>query len=150
MKLPSDWLQGKFDGWVKRGAIVRFHAEDLQDPDHPDGKPKFAVILNASLPASEVLYVFSTSKTEFYGKHKQFEPAIIRIPPGRYDCFPLETIIPFRTIHSIDVEKLKAQYGAQRLTFCGELTAEHIAKADAIIKVGLFISPRQKTLILPT
>lgn len=149
MKLPSDWLHSKFDGYIKRGGIIRFHAADLQDPDHPDGKNKFAVILNATLPATEILYVFTTSKVAFYDKHKQFEPAIIRIKAGVYACFPLDTIIPFRHVHNIDVGKLKAQYAAQNLTFCEELSPQHIAQMDSIIATGLFINPRQKKSILP-
>lgn len=148
MKLPSSWLHSQFDGFITRGGIIRFHAEDLQDPDHPGGKTKFAIVLNQTLPASEIFYVFTTSKVEFYDKHTQFEQAIIRIPAKFYDCFPLPTIIPFRNVHSIDVKKLKAQYVAQRLTFCGQLNSDHTTQMDGIIKAGFFISPRMRKQIL--
>ncbi len=148
IQLPADWLHGQFDGFITRGGVIRFHADDLDDPDHPGGKTKFAVILNAVCPQPEVLYVFATSKTDFYDKHQQFKAAIIRVPPGTYAFFPLATIIPFRHVHGIAIEKLRAQYAAGNLTFCGQLSVQHVTEMDGIIQDGLFISPRMQKRIL--
>lgn len=146
---PADLLQKQFDGIIKRGSIIRFLAKDLADPAYPDGKTKFAIVLNQVFPASEILYVFTTSNPDFYNKNKRFEAAIIRVPAATYGCFPLDTIIPFRDVYSIEVGKLKEQYVSGRLTFCGELTLEHLERMDAIIKDGWFVSPRMQKRILP-
>jgi hypothetical protein len=143
IKLPPGWLEGQFDGYIKRGCIIKFHAEEL-------GKLKFAIVLNPVCPEPEILYTFTTSQVAFYDKNQQFEQAIIRVKPGTYACFALPTIIPFREVHAIPLTKLKTQYGAYSLQFCGELNAEHMAQMAAIIKVGLFINPRMQQRLLAT
>lgn len=149
IELPKDWLYDQFDGYLKRGAIIRFHADGLGDPDHPGGKMKFAVVLNVSCPAPEIHYVFTTSKTAFYNKHTQFNHSIIKVQPGSYDCFPLETIIPFRTVHKIEIAKLKAQFVDGKLTFAGALNVTDVEAMNGIIKNGFFINPRTQKIILP-
>ena len=146
IQLPEDWLISQFDGCLTRGSIIRFKPEDLQYRKF-QGQPKFAVVLNASLPAPEIHYIFSTSQTAFYDKHAQFEPAIIRVPANTYDCFPLDTIFPFSEVFSIPVEKLHKQYVDGHLEFCGTLNTEHLERMNAIIKIGLFIAPRLRSYL---
>ena len=148
IKFADGWLKHQFDGFVHRGAIIKFLPDDLDDPKQHN-QPKFAVILNAICPEPEILYIFSTSQHSFYDTHGQFEQAIIRVPGGTYSFLPKDTVFPFRNVRGIAIEKLHAQYVAGTLTVCGKLGVDHVARMDEIISDGLFIDPRTRTRILP-
>lgn len=147
MDLPAHLLEGTFESFLKRGAIIRFWVapEDLKDNNWPDGKPKYAVVLNVNCAEAEILYVFTTSQD--HPAFKRFEHVLIRVPVGTYDCFTLDTIISFREIGMVRLEKLQQQYGEKKMTFCGTLSPAHVEHMDTIIKISQ--SPNVKRRILP-
>jgi hypothetical protein len=148
IQLPDDWLKQQLAGFLRRGTIIKFPPDDLAVQKY-DGQMKYAVVLNAVCPAPEILYVFTTSNPSFFDKHTQFEPALIRVPAGAYDCFPLDTIIPFRDIQSIPLTGLEHHYANGRLKICGQLDEGHMTRMDEIIRETLFIPPRVQPRILP-
>jgi hypothetical protein len=67
MKLPEGVLRQHFETALHRGAVIRFEADDLDDPNVPV-KFKYAVILSVDCAEASTLYVFTTSQLAFSGR----------------------------------------------------------------------------------
>lgn len=148
IRLPDEMLVRHFESSLTRGAIIRFKPEDLDDPNRPEAY-KFAVILSVDCSTAEIHYVFTTSKTKHYDENPQTAGDIIRVKPGEYGYFPLETIINFREVRTVARDKLKERILAGQLTFEGSLTAAHQTRADAIVRASRLIPLKVKRAILP-
>lgn len=148
MKLPTDWLLEQLDAYLTRGRIIRFRCDDLDDPSQQT-RFKFAVILNRGDVLNPIYYAFATSKTAFYDSNPQFESVILRLPSRAYPCFPEPTILTFRDVRIVSRESLRAQYLRRVMTLPCELSSEHLAAVDQIIRESPYIQRRLKQFVLP-
>lgn len=144
VKLPASISDPNFDQQFKRGIAVKtlFHSKNDKK------KYKYLVILSHDVSKDPVVFVLTTSRTEFYDKNPHFNKDILRIKAGSIDFFPKETIVNCREIHKLSKDRLKESFRNNVLQIEGELPKETMDDIDKIIEKSFFISSVDKELIL--
>ncbi len=139
----TDWY---FQERYKRAAILRFYME-CDDPG-VDFKYKFGILLNLNITEPEALLAITTSNLKPYASGF-LENDIVRIPGGKYPCFPKETIISLREIRIELVSKLRTLCEQKQMTFEGILDASDMIDVDAKLAASRLIEKYLKRRIVP-
>jgi len=142
--IPGEVYDDVFEVEIKRGTIVK---TPLLCHDGSK-EPHYHVTISYCAESDPLVFVVCTSNLTFYNKYPYFNSDILRIPAGKIDCLPLNTIVDCRKIRELSREKLKKNYREGILNFSGELPTEDLCKIDDIIRKSRFISPKDKELIL--
>ena len=142
--VPADISDNIFDRELKRGTVIRTQYQ------FPDGstRNKYLIVLNHNISGPTIIFVFTTSRTEFYKKYPQFNPDILTLPVGAVSFFIKETVIDCRQVHKLSRDQLKRNFQEGLLQFAGELSANHLTRVDQIIRKSRFISSDDKKHIL--
>ena len=142
--VPAGVSDDVFDRELKRGTVIRTQYR------FPDGstRNKYLIVLNHNVSGPAIIFVFTTSRTEFYKKYPQFNLDILALPAGTVSFFAKETVIDCRQVHKLSRNQLKRNFQEGLLQFAGELSASYLTKVDQIIRKSRFISPNDKKYIL--
>ena len=142
--LPKHLTNGLFDKELKRGSVLKTIVRG------DDGKPhrKYLVILNKDISKDPIVFVFTTSKSDFYNKNPSFNRDMTKVTPREVSFFQKETIINCRKVHRISAQKLKINFQKGRLEFSGNLLPELMREIDNIVLHSFFIPNGDKRLIL--
>ncbi|MBI3617738.1 MAG: type II toxin-antitoxin system PemK/MazF family toxin [Candidatus Omnitrophica bacterium] len=142
--VPASISDNIFDRKLKRGTVIRTQYR------FPDGskRNKYLIVLNYNVGGPTIIFVFTTSQTEFYKKYPQFNPDILALQAGTVPFFAKETVIDCRQVYKLSRDRLKENFQDGLLQFAGELSPSHLAKVDQIIRKSRFISPDDKKYIL--
>ena len=135
--VPASISDNIFDGELKRGTVIRTQYQ------FPDGstRNKYLIVLNQNVSGPTIIFVFTTSRTEFYKKYPQFNLDILALPAGTVPFFAKETVIDCRQVHKLSRDRLKGNFQEGLLQFAGELSFEHLSRIDGIIRRSRFMSP---------
>lgn len=142
--VPESISDDIFDKELKRGTVIR-----TQYQFHDGSKRnKYLIVLNHNVSGPTIIFVFTTSRTEFYKKYPQFNPDILTLPTGTIPFFVKETIIDCRQVHKLSRDQLKRNFQGGLLQFVGELAFNYLAQIDQIVQGSRFISSNDKKYIL--
>lgn len=146
-KLGAGLIDLYFTQHYKRASILRFYME-CDDPN-VDFKYKFGVLLNLDTTEPEALLAITTSNLKPFASGF-LENDIVRIPSGKYSCFPKqETIINLREIRIEAVSKLRTLCEQKQMTFEGVLDASDMTDVDAKLGASRLIERHLKKRIVP-
>lgn len=137
-----DWY---FQQHYKRASTLRFYME-CDDPA-VDFKYKFAILLNLDTTEPDALLALTTSNLKPYASGF-LENDIVRIPGGKYPCFPKETIISLREIRIEPVIKLRTLCEQKQMTFEGVLDATDMTEVDSKLAASRLIEKHLKKRIV--
>ena len=85
--VPAGISDDIFDRELKRGTVIRTQYQ------FPDGtkRNKYLIVLNHSIRGPTIIFVFTTSQTEFYKKHPDFNQDVLTVSAGALFFFVKET-----------------------------------------------------------
>jgi hypothetical protein len=136
-----------FEQHYKRGSVLRFYME-CDDPN-VDFKYKFGILLNLNTAEPEAFLAITTSNLKAYASGF-LENDIVRVPGGKYRCFPKqETIINLREIRIEAVSRLRTLCEQKQMTFEGALDASDMIEVDAKLVASRLIERQLKKRIVP-
>lgn len=133
-----------FDGSIKRGAIIRTKYKFESGKE----RYKYFIAISRDVTNDPLIFIITTSKTDFYHKNPVFNNDIVGIQGKSFPSFPSDTVLDCRQIYPLSRKTLKENFRKQILEFCGELPNDLIQRIDEIIKDSKHISPKYKKLIL--
>ena len=135
-----------FQQHYKRAAILRFYME-CDDPK-VDFKYKFGILLNLDVTETDALLAITTSNLKPFASGF-LENDIVRIPGGKYPCFPKEeTIINLREIRIEPVTKLRSLCEQKQMTFEGVLDASDMIDVNGRLAASRLIEKYLKKRIV--
>ena len=141
---PNDVCDNTFDNEIKKGCVLR---TTIRFADGCE-RNKYCVTVSYSSKDDPLVFVLTTTKTDFYDAHPEFNRDIIRLPANKLPLFPKDTIINCRELHTLDKSRLKKSYQNSGLTFIGHLPEDCISKIDDIVKSSCLLSLNQKRCVL--
>ncbi len=144
IELPDNAYDNIFDNEVKKGCIV---STKIRFPNG-DERYKYCVTVSYSSGNNPLVFVLSTSQTDFYDKHPNFNQDVMRFSEKELSCFPKETIINCRELFPVEREKLKRNFQNGILKFIGYLPEHYVEKIDAIIAKSHLLSLKEKRRVL--
>lgn len=126
---------------VRRGTICRWWEAAFR-------QPKFAVILNVECPPEpNVIFTFTTSdKPGFYKNNKHVQGDIVVIPPKKYGCLPLETVISLREVRVRDFSEMCT---TRDFSIEDDLDSGDLERINIVLRNSELIEQDSLDLILP-
>ncbi len=131
---------------LNRGVIFRAEHDDSY-PFWGDNqaRSKLCLVFNAE-PVGEgedVHYFLATSKIARHRESPSILSDVLILPPASYPFFPLETLIDFRSLCVVPVDKLMTK----RLTLRGVLSPEDIRRCEDVAAKARILDNRHKRLL---
>jgi hypothetical protein len=112
------------------------------------GHGKWIAVLNDKWPPDDgiAVYAFFTSQVDRFKRAKISPSAYLEVDVGDYDFCTEPTILDLTDIKSRPMQEI---LDARMFKYCGELTAEHLARIDAIVDgYRLYVSKVNRKAIL--
>ena len=131
---------------LHRGVIFRAEHDD----SYPfwgdnEARSKLCLVFNAE-PVREdddVHYFLATSKITKHRESPSILSDVLILPPASYPFFPLETLIDFRSLCVVSIEKLVTK----KLTLRGVLNAEDVRRCEEVAAKARILDNRHKRLL---
>jgi len=131
---------------LHRGVIFRAEHDDSY-PFWGDNEPrsKLCLVFNADpvLEGDDVHYFLATSKIAKHRESPSILSDVLILSPASYPFFPLETLIDFRSLCVVSVEKLVTT----RLTLRGVISPEDIRRCEDVAAKARILDNRHKRLL---
>ncbi|HXH95429.1 MAG TPA: hypothetical protein VNN25_27885 [Thermoanaerobaculia bacterium] len=131
---------------LHRGVIFRAEHDDSY-PFWGDNEPprsKLCLVFNADpVQEGDVHYFLATSKVDRYRESPSILSDVLILPPASYPFFPRETLIDFRRLCVVSIEKLVTK----RLTLRGVLSDEDIRRCEDVAAKARILDNRHKRLL---
>ncbi len=151
MRAPEEFWREQVDARLTRGTILRVTLDrtTLDDPA-VEARSKYLVIVNG-LPLDDTAwFILTTSNPKHFDDNPRFENDIVRIAAGAYPwCTQPVTVLDCTTVYSKSVAALRELYKQGKATFEGQLTIEHLAAVDRILRGSVLIMKEHKRWIVP-
>jgi hypothetical protein len=144
--VTGERVQAKPVPQLVRGTVFRAeHDDSFEFWNSSDPRSKLCLTFNLTPPTAggDVHYFLATSKVSSYRENPSILSDTFIISPGRYAFFPDETLIDFRTLCVVPMDKLIGK----RLEVKGELSKEDLAATEKIVGVARILENRAKKLL---
>jgi hypothetical protein len=138
-------MDGKPD--LHRGVVFRAE-HDRSYPFWGNDEPprsKLCLVFNADpvRPGDDVHYFLATSKVAKYRESPSILSDVLILPPASYPFFPQETLIDFRNLCVVALEKLVTK----RLRVRGTINAEDVRRCEDVAAKARILDNRHKRLL---
>jgi len=131
---------------LRRGTVFRAeHDDSFAFWESGDPRWKLCLVFNVTPPdnADDVYYFLATSKVSKYRENPSILSDTLILPAGAYPFFPEETLLDFRTLCIVSLDKLMGK----GMKVVGELNAADLRKCEEIAGTARILENRAKKLI---
>ena len=142
--IPPKICSNVFNNEFKQSSVIKTKIRFSSGIE----KEKYLVIVNKNPQNDPMLYFVATSKLDFYNKHPGYNKDIIRLPAGKIEVFPKETIIDCRSVEKGSRAIFESNFQRGTLVFAGELPGQIMSDIEKLVEQSFFIAKQDKEIIL--